>query len=1731
VVAQPVKDTAVDPNTFTWFTWQNRASAVTGANLFRYFNPVITRVVVKKAVWLQPFGNTVWRMINGTNTSVFTPTLPLTYPAWDRGTSDLQPVPCFFPNNPADYWQCDPLAKYPGQQLLQINIYGKNFGVDNWAFWKYGDDGLSRNIDLINFYQTTWSVGQNVWTYYWSDEVITAWTYTDAGRIRVDLQSQAYNGTTVSQYSNDVGFFLVAPTFYSVTGAISNNPTTGGDINNVITIVLDDLETSTDLKVTIGGNPCTLLTAPGGLPITNAFTQIIQPQILAPVKRWTLYVRVPPGQGTNNKLTIIRYTQVANLYNDTSDWSGYISYIAPVLTRLDTWVWWPDNANFRGPYWYIGGAFANGGSFRVPTNGTNIRLRGTNLGTKPVIKAADGWTITSTSYPLNLWECFGTEGTHTCYEWITPPGEGTGQTFTEYSQSGFFFELFAGDQPSAFGNFRYNLPNVYSITTSAGAPSTGLTPTGQPILVTITGREFGQTNKNRAPGTSNLQVYFYRSGDATTTQVTCGNVTRYSHFLMTCILPAGTGYNLNARINVLDQLGDTNPTTTIQTYTNGALVYGNPFSYDAPVISEVYAVTAFDNTVTTVCTIVNNEYYDIYANQTLNNFTNVCTTVTTGVSSSLITVTKPQVYVPGVGAAVLTGGFTNSSLLLSGPTKDRATYITVIGNNFGTTYNSAVQCPLLSWPGRSNAYKFYTNQRCNGAEDYLGEGEVTSSYVVSWTDTKVVFAVPAGYGHKEIDLAVRGQGITVPRTSPLRPILTFNAPVITKMLPNLLDTHGGQLISIEGYNFGPAPRNRTLPAIATSNAYGVFSTAQTPSVGASLATSTRVIDFSYTCISASYDLNGMPLTPCLDTVVSWSENIITFYSAPGVGVNKNATVSVIDSSAITSNKASYSYMAPVVQSASPSVILLGDPAKVVTTTIVGHQFGDNTLASTQGWVASDLILWVMIGGTQVTSVTRLPFDPRLGEANLFVTVNPLTLQGQRNITVHVAGQETTSPNLATRTVIVGCQDGYYGAINTTCNKCPPYGVDCVGYNPTLANFEARFTMPVAQAGYRVFMGDAATQYCSANQIYPGPICVRTCFPAESCSGGSISYLNSNSAVSPCAPGYTTLTSSGMCNSAASGYYISGGVSIPCPAGAPAIIIFYIILILVASAIAYVLQNLNVYIAFAGIAMDYFQIIAMMILNSGAGWPKVVSQLSLVLSAFYLNVEIVAPECISINNGGSLFTQKFAAVLLLPIATVAAFGVFHLGFMLFKIMTLRPKKTWNAHGSKLIASALIMWYFLYIYEVNTTLQPFNCVKADGGYFFPATMELCSTGTNNSVYGAGIAGIVVYVCLYPLITAIFFYTSRELIMEDQLLRAKGVGDDRLSNPHAFMLRQRFGRMYYQYRPDYFWWQLVVLLRKLFIGLIPVVFNANAVYQMASSAIVLVVAYGLQLKFSPYMNPGDYEVILREHQAAVFTSALHARLQASIAGIESRGKKRVHKNLLTYDGKVDRKAALSVLTNWFFDYNTVEGVLTFIEAIVAILGVIFLTAGSSAGGAYGYRPQAATDLVLILVIFGIVYVAAVMATELYILSTTKARLAVNADKRRSSRSIKKLEEDGAASPSKRSGSSRKLGAEPVNLAVSETAINPLFASQKGAGGASAIATPEALQSIMSYTDAPPTEMWHNIQKAIQEQYNQNLALTAELAAARAGGEKATDSQTSRGKAAFDPTQVNTYASARRL
>ena len=41
----------------------------------------------------------------------------------------------------------------------------------------------------------------------------------------------------------------------------------------------------------------------------------------------------------------------------------------------------------------------------------------------------------------------------------------------------------------------------------------------------------------------------------------------------------------------------------------------------------------------------------------------------------------------------------------------------------------------------------------------------------------------------------------------------------------------------------------------------------------------------------------------------------------------------------------------------------------------------------------------------------------------------------------------------------------------------------------------------------------------------------------------------------------------------------------------------------------------------------------------------------------------------------------------------------------------------------------------------------------------------------------------------------WRNREAVMTDQLLRAKGSGVDRLSNPIAYDFRRRYGRSYYR------------------------------------------------------------------------------------------------------------------------------------------------------------------------------------------------------------------------------------------------------------------------------------------------------------------------------------------------
>jgi hypothetical protein len=303
----------------------------------------------------------------------------------------------------------------------------------------------------------------------------------------------------------------------------------------------------------------------------------------------------------------------------------------------------------------------------------------------------------------------------------------------------------------------------------------------------------------------------------------------------------------------------------------------------------------------------------------------------------------------------------------------------------------------------------------------------------------------------------------------------------------------------------------------------------------------------------------------------------------------------------------------------------------------------------------------------------------------------------------------------------------------------------------------------------------------------------------------------------------------------------------------------------------------------------------------------------------------------------------------------------------------------------------------------------------------------------------------------------------------------------------------------------------MRKLFVAFVCVVFNSNGSFQMAAITIVILCAYGLHLVSKPYMFVGNYEEVLRLHNEAAFTSSLHARLRASIAGIESRGKKKVHKNLLTYDGKVDRKVLLSVLTGWFFDPNQVEAILLFICAVVSLMGVI-VSSQVLASSSYVYAQEASSDVAEVLIIIGIVYAFAVVATEIYIFTTESFRAKNLIEKRRSSRSLKKhLGEDGedVSGLQRRKSLRSPKAVDEASLNMAEVAVNPLFASQKNldvspsasrANPSTPVSASAFQQAVQSFNEPPPKEAWNLIRDQFSTIAESNAALAGELMAAKA-------------------------------
>ena len=449
------------------------------------------------------------------------------------------------------------------------------------------------------------------------------------------------------------------------------------------------------------------------------------------------------------------------------------------------------------------------------------------------------------------------------------------------------------------------------------------------------------------------------------------------------------------------------------------------------------------------------------------------------------------------------------------------------------------------------------------------------------------------------------------------------------------------------------------------------------------------------------------------------------------------------------------------------------------------------------------------------------------------------------------------------------------------------------------------------------------------------VCIVPCDPSFACLGAN-----------QCAVGYVSKLPMYRCASCDVGYFRSGGGTCAVCPNSPYVLLIGIILLMGAVAgLGYWLNKRHVNLAVVSIGIDFFQVLAIFA-NLRIQWPPVLRELWNLLSAFNLNINIVAPECLVPNVS---YKTKFTIVMCLPLIIGAFFIALYLANVVNKylIKGIRDKKLIFNDASMLISSLLLLMYLMYLYLTREMFNVFICAPTtppDGNLYLAGDMERCTvpvSGTQAALIPLALFSLLGYTVAYPCILAYNLYKNRELVMEDQLLRAKGVGNDKMSNPNALWIRQMFGRSYFQFKPQYYAWVLVIIARKLAIA-VTATFNRNPAFQMAACLLIIFVAYSLQVQLRPYMSPGEYEGTLKLHEAMAATDMLHARLKVAIADISTQSKKRVTKNLMDVYGKVDRKALMGILGGVLMNYNTVEAVMLFATAVVCVCALMFVVSG---------------------------------------------------------------------------------------------------------------------------------------------------------------------------------------------
>ncbi len=134
-------------------------------------------------------------------------------------------------------------------------------------------------------------------------------------------------------------------------------------------------------------------------------------------------------------------------------------------------------------------------------------------------------------------------------------------------------------------------------------------------------------------------------------------------------------------------------------------------------------------------------------------------------------------------------------------------------------------------------------------------------------------------------------------------------------------------------------------------------------------------------------------------------------------------------------------------------------------------------------------------------------------------------------------------------------------------------------------------------------------------------------------------------------------------------------------------------------------------------------------------------------------------------------------------------------------------------------------------IRTALIPFGCTTSNGVSVVTAEPSIQCSPTNGTYVRMRLVAslsLALYGLGLPVVFAYFLYRHRAKIDLDQQLRVKGEGETSLTNPNIH-IRRRFRKLYEDYKPEYKYWKLVLIARKLALAITGILMYGNPSLQV--------------------------------------------------------------------------------------------------------------------------------------------------------------------------------------------------------------------------------------------------------------------------------------------------------------